>query len=439
MQGADVARALSDDLLPGRERDPVREASTPFDRACTLLCISEQSFVGKRIDVSIRAKRTAAALAAVGGIALASGCGAAVQGASSSDTYTIGLVTSQTGPASQLGVGELRGAQMAVEHVNAQGGANGKKLVLKTADDQTKPDQSLQQTRDMIKSGVVAIVGPSVVAGCKAVGPLVKASGPINYCLSPGIKPDGYVWSSSAATADLAERAMAYWKSKGITRIGVINTTDGSGTDGGKSTVGAINKLGMTLVSQVAYDPTAVSVTSQLAQVTAGKPQALVVWATGTPVGVALKGIDQLGLKLPVMTTDGNLANTFLKRIADYTPETLLIPATRDFWWQQLPKDNKAVALEKDYHEKYQAKFNETPDFGPGVAYDAVLLIAEALKTAKSDDPQKLRAALEKVDGVVGVLGDYHMSATNHRGLGLSDVALVQAKNGTFSYVDGSR
>jgi len=66
MQGADVARALSDDLLPGRERDPVREASTPFDRACTLLCISEQSFVGKRIGVSFRAKGTAVTVAAVG-------------------------------------------------------------------------------------------------------------------------------------------------------------------------------------------------------------------------------------------------------------------------------------------------------------------------------------------------------------------------------------
>lgn len=389
--------------------------------------------------MSFRAKRTVAALAAVGGMALASGCGAAVQEGTSSDTYTIGLVTSQTGPASQLGIGELRGAQLAVEYVNAKGRVNGKKLVLKSADDQTKPDQSLLQARDMIKSGVVAIVGPSVVAGCKAVGPLVQANGPINYCLSPGIKPSGYVWSASAATGDLAERAMMYWKSKGITRIGVINTTDGSGTDGGEVTVAAIKKLGMTLVSHVDYDPTAVSVTSQLAQVTAGKPQALVVWATGTPVGVALKGIDQLGLKLPVMTTDGNLANTFLKRIADYTPETLLIPATRDFWWQQLPKDNEAVALEKDYHATYQAKFKENADFGPGVAYDAVLLIAEALKTAKSDDPQKLRAALEKVDGFVGVVGDYHMSATDHRGLSLSDVALVQVNSGAFSYVDGSR
>jgi len=59
---------------------------------------------------------------------------------------------------------------MAVEHVNAKGGVNGKKLVLKSADDQTKPDQALQQAREMIKSGVVAIVGPSVVAGCKASG-----------------------------------------------------------------------------------------------------------------------------------------------------------------------------------------------------------------------------------------------------------------------------
>lgn len=86
-------RPCADDLLPGGEPDPVREASTPFDRACTLLCISEQSFVGKRVDVSLRVKGTAVTLASVGTMSLGSGCGAAVQGGSSSDAYTIGLVT----------------------------------------------------------------------------------------------------------------------------------------------------------------------------------------------------------------------------------------------------------------------------------------------------------------------------------------------------------
>jgi len=372
--------------------------------------------------------------AAISALVLIAGCGS--QGGSSADSgYTIGVLTSQTGAASQLGVGEQRGAQLAADYVNAHGGINGKQLKLEGADDQSQPNQALQQARPLLSKNVAALVGPSVVANCNATGPLVAQKGPVNYCLSPGIDASGYVWSSSARTDALAEETMNYWKGKGITKVAVVNTTDASGTDGGRAALEAAKKVGVTVTTQVTYDPTAVSATAQLQQAMAGGPQALVLWSTGTPVGVALKGIQQLGIKLPVMTTDGNLASTFLKRIADYTPDTLLIPATRDFWWQTLPTSDPSYALEKQYHDAYQAKYGEEPDFGPGVAYDAVLVIAEALKKANSTDAAKIRTAMEGIQGFTGVVGTYHMSASDHRGLNVSDVAMVQAKDGKFTYM----
>jgi len=379
-----------------------------------------------------------AAVAALAALMLASACGSQTTGGGSGGDnapYTFGVVTSQTGGASQLGVGELRGAQLAADYVNSKGGVKGHKIKIESADDQSKPDQALQQTRDMIGKKVTALVGPSVVANCNAVAPFVKDNGPVQYCLSPGINASGFVWSASAKTDALAEETMNYWKTKGITRIAVINTTDASGTDGGRAATEAAQKAGMTVTAQVTYEPAAVSATAQLQQAMASNPQALVVWSTGTPVGVALKGIQQLGIDLPVMTTDGNLAGAFLERIADYTPKTLLIPATRDFWWDTLPKSDPAYDLEKQYHDAYQKKFNETPDFGPGVGYDAVLVLAEALKHAKSTSASDIRKAMESIDGFVGVVGTYHMSADDHRGLTVKDVAMVQAENGKFTYV----
>ena len=374
------------------------------------------------------------AAAAISALVLTAGCGSQ-GGSSNSGGYTIAVLTSQTGSASQLGVGEQRGAQLAADYVNAHGGVNGKQISLATADDQTQPNEALQQARTLLSKNPVALVGPSVVANCKAVGPLVAEKGPVNYCLSPGIDASGYVWSSSAKTDALAEETMNYWKNKGITKVAVVNTTDASGTDGGRASVEAAKKVGVTITAQVTYDPTAVSATAQLQQAMASGPQALVLWSTGTPVGVALKGIQQLGIKLPVMTTDGNLASTFLKRIADYTPDTLLIPATRDFWWETLPANDPSRALEQQYHDSYQAKYGEQPDFGPGVAYDAVLVVAEALKKANSTDAAKIRTAMESIDGFTGVVGTYHMSPTDHRGLTVADVAMVQAKDGKFTYV----
>jgi branched-chain amino acid transport system substrate-binding protein len=379
-------------------------------------------------------RTSAAALAGLTAVALAA-CGSSAGGSTGADSYKIGVLVSQTGPASQLGVGELRGARLAADHLNAGGGVDGHKIQIVAIDDQTKPDQDVQQARQLVSQKVAAIVGPSVVAGCNAVAPLVASRGPVEYCLSPGIKPSGNVWSASVKTDQLAERMLSYWKGQGITKVGLISTTDASGKDGARAVNEAAKKAGVQIVSSADYDPTAVSATSQLQQVTSAHPQAIVVWSTGTPAGVALKGIQQLGINLPVATTDGNLSNTFLQRIADYTPQQLLIPATRDFWWQTLPKSDASYTLEQDYHQKYQAKYNEAPDFGPGVGYDAVLLLAEGLKKAGAGDAAKLKAALEKIDGFNGVVGTYHMSADDHRGLGLPDVAIVQAKNGAFTYV----
>lgn len=388
--------------------------------------------VGRRTSAAAVAGLTAVALAACGS---SGGSSASSSGsASGGSPYKIGVLVSQTGAASQLGVGELRGAQLAADHLNAAGGVDGHKVQIVALDDQTQPAQDVQQARQLVSQQVAAIVGPSVVAGCNAVSPLVASRGPVDYCLSPGISPSGNVWSASVKTDDLAERLLSYWKDKGITKIGLISTTDASGKDGARAVNAAAKKAGVDVVSSADYDPTAVSATSQLQQVMSGNPQALVVWSTGTPAGVALKGIQQLGINLPVGTTDGNLSNTFLQRIADYTPQQLLIPATRDFWWQTLPKNDPGYALEQDYHQKYQQKYNETPDFGPGVGYDAVLLVGQALKKAGSSDATKVASALEQVDGFTGVVGTYHMSANDHRGLGLADVSIVQAKNGTFAY-----
>lgn len=230
---------------------------------------------------------------------------------------------------------------------------------------------------------------------------------------------------------------MKHWKSQGITKIAVVNSTDASGTTGATAAIGAAKAAGIAVTGHVTYDPTSVSVTSQLQQAMTGKPQALVVWSTGTPMGVALKGVQQLGIDLPIMTTDGNLANTFLERVADYTPKALIIPATRDFWWDSVPQSAAVSKLEKTYHEDFKAKFGAPPDFGPGVAYDAVLLVAEALKKTDSGDPAKLKSALEAVTNFEGVVGTYNMSASDHRGLAESDVRMVQAKDGTFAYIGG--
>lgn len=363
-------------------------------------------------------------------------CGAAQSGVSRSP-YRIGVVVSLTGSASQLGIGEANAAKLLAQEIDRQGGVDGHRIDLVVRDDQSRPDQALQQARELLQQHVVALIGPSVVADCNAVAPLVESGGPIDYCLSPGIQPanGSYVWSASVATGVFARRMMMYFKSQGLTRIALVSTTDASGLDGARATRATVQSVGgVQLVADVQYAPTAVEATSQLQQVKAAGPQAVVVWSTGTPAGVALKGLQQLEIDVPVATTNGNLSYAFVERIAGYTPRQLLIPATRDFWWDQLSTSSAQYRLEKSYHQAYQQAYGQQPDFGPGVGYDAVRILADVLGRAGAD-PAKMRSVMQSLKGFIGVAGVYNFSPDDHRGLGFDDVAMVQVANGGFSYV----
>jgi branched-chain amino acid transport system substrate-binding protein len=374
----------------------------------------------------------AALLASV--LILTAGC-AGAQGRDS--VYRIGVITSQTGASSQLGLGELQGAQLAADAINARDGINGRKVQLVVADDQSTPVQAVLQARRMI-GNVDAIVGPSVSSTCNAITPLAESSRTVVYCLSPGIKPKpgSHVWSASVATADLIQRTLQHWQAEGITNIAMLNSTDASGQEGVASFHTALTRIpGMRSVAEANFEPGAVSVTSQLQTIAAATPQALIVWSTGAAAAVALKGVTQLGLRIPVATTDGNLSYAFIKRIADYTPAQLLIPATQDFWWQQSDRPGNAHALEETYHRAFEARFGAKPDFGPGVAYDAVLVLADALR-ANSGDATTLKETLESHTGIVGVVGTYNFTPDNHRGLDLDDVAMVRVERGGFTPTD---
>ncbi|GHJ37869.1 ABC transporter substrate-binding protein [Streptomyces sp. TS71-3] len=384
-------------------------------------------------------RRGALAVAAATALgALCTGCGGQASAANGSP-YTIGLVTSQTGTASQLGVGELHGAQLAVDQINRAGGVNGHRLALRTADDQSNPAQAVLAARRMLSS-VGAVIGPSVAGSCNAVAPLATSGHRIDYCLSPGIRPapGSTTWSSSADTAALAERLVGYWKRRGITRIGLLTTTDASGLDGARAVHEAVAKApGVHLTGAASYDPNAISVTPQLQVAGGGHPQALIVWASGAAAGVAFKGLAQSGSTLPVATTDANLTFTFMKRIAEYAPKTLLIPATRDFWGDQAGGDRaggaQAAGLIRSYQSAYRKRFGEPPDFGPGVAYDAVHLFAQALRSANGD-PEAAARELGRITGYQGVLGTYSFAPGDHRGLGVDDVAVVRATAKGFTY-----
>ena len=67
-----------------------------------------------------------------------------------------------------------------------------------------------------------------------------------------------------------------------------------------------------------------------------------------------------------------------------------------------------------------------------GHAYDALLVLTEAIKKAGSADREKVRDAIENLKGFVGTAGVFNFSPTDHNGLDLDAFEMLTVKNGKF-------
>src|SRR5204863_1420572 len=68
------------------------------------------------------------------------------------------------------------------------------------------------------------------------------------------------------------------------------------------------------------------------------------------------------------------------------------------------PKDQNPKV--QDFVHKYQAKFNTMPDGMAPLGYDAMMILADAIKNAGAPEPSKIRDALANIKNYEGVTGN---------------------------------
>src|SRR5260370_12151168 len=78
--------------------------------------------------------------------------------ASAQDTIKIGLVTALSGQSARAGGAITRGLQVAIDELNAKGGALGKKFELVRRDDEATPAQGVIAARELLFNAKVPVL-----------------------------------------------------------------------------------------------------------------------------------------------------------------------------------------------------------------------------------------------------------------------------------------
>ena len=345
------------------------------------------------------------------------------------DPIKIGLVNETTGPNAEAGSYTVNGTRLAVEEVNARGGIMGRPIELKVEDNQsTNPGTVLAYSKLIGEGGLTAIVGPIRSTQIQAASPTIQKGGVpalvggtdpsltrVNNAWIFRMRPnDSY---SSRVIADFGVNSLK------LKKWAIVHSTDAFGSGGMKALTAALEAAGVQPVLVQGYTNNSQDFTPIVLAIKKSGADILATYMTNSPdVGIFAKQLRQLGVGVPWVGSPSIVTDTAMKlagpalygtyAVADFTPGS--------------------SAEAKSFAEKYKAKYKLDADVYSSWAYDAINLLKQAIESAKSTDPDKVRAALLGVCGWKGVEGTY---CFDKNGDGLHGYNVVRNENGKIAFL----
>lgn len=348
--------------------------------------------------------------------------------ARSAEPYEIDAILSLTGPFSFLGNAEAASLRTLEGVVNKEGGIKRVPVHFVVSDDQSQPAVAVQLANGIIAKHVPVMLGPTYVASCLAVAPLVRANGPVQYCFAPAIHPPAgsYTLSAGISTIDQAVAMLTFARAKGWKRLAVITTTDATGQDVGGTffTVATSGRYpGIEVVDREFFPPADVSVAAQVAKIKAAAPDAIVLATVGTATGTALRSFNQAGVELPFITNFGNMLHAQLDQYTSFMPRELYFTAPR-FVARDVSRPGPVRDAQLEFYRAFDAQGID-PDVGHNLAWDATRVVIDALRHVGTNaTPKQLLDYIEALHGFAGTDGIFDYRGGNQRGVGQTGLVI---------------
>ena len=357
--------------------------------------------------------------------------------AAQSGTIKVGAIFAVTGPAAFLGAPEAKTAKMLADRINADGGVLGRKIELVIKDSAGSPEKAVSFAKQLIEEEkVLAIIGPSTSGETMQIKKLCEENKMILLSCAAAetiVNPVApYVFKTPQKDSQAITWIFNTMKEKGISKIAVLSSTDGFGNAGQKQLTEMAKESKIEILSNEVYDKTATDLTDILTKVK-GTPgvQAVVNWSIVPAQSIVAKNMKQIGLDVPLFQSHG-FGNRKYAEQAGKAAEGILFPASRLLVVDELPDTHPQKKLLAAYKKEYETLQKEDASAFGGYAYDALLIVAEAVKKAGSTDSDKVREAIENLKELPGVTGVFNFSPTDHTGLSLDAFEMMTVKDGKF-------
>ena len=348
-------------------------------------------------------KKFALSLVALASAAVLAACGEVKSGASNTTgnpidekVVKIGFNFEETGAVASYGTSEQKGAQLAVDEINAAGGIDGKQIEVVDKDNKSETAEAASVSTNLVtQSKVAAIVGPATSgATAAAVANATQAGVPL---ISPSATQDGLTKGQDFLFIGTFQdsfqgQIISNYVSNKLNAKKVVLYTDNS-SDYAK---GIAKSFRDSFKGEIVADETFVSgdtdFQAALTKIKDKDFDAIVLPGYYTKAGKTVNQARGMG----IIGGDGFNGEEFVQQA---TAER----ASNIYFISGFSTTVDVSDKAKAFLEAYRAKYNEDPSTFAALAYDSVYLVANAAKGAKTSvDIKNNLAKTQNFEGVTG-------------------------------------
>lgn len=357
-------------------------------------------------------------------------------GTASAKTLKIGAILSVTGPTAFLGVPEANTMEMLVESINAAGGVNGNALELIIKDTAGQKEKAVSYAKQLIEEEqVFAILGPTRTGSTLAIKSLCERSKTLLISCASSKKivdPVGrYVFKTPQNDSLAVRKILEDMQNKGISKVAVAVGGTGFGKMGKMYSEALAPEYGISIVATEVYAPNVTDLSSLVAKWSNNSEiEAVINWSIVPAQTILARNMRQAGWDVPLYLSHG-FGNIKYVEVGGKAVEGVIFPAGRLLVAQALADDHPQKKVLVDYKRDYEATFDEPVSTFGGHAYDAFMILVQALEKTGVADTEKVRQTIENMR-FVGTGGVFQFSPEDHSGLKLDAFEMMTVKDGTF-------
>jgi branched-chain amino acid transport system substrate-binding protein len=314
----------------------------------------------------------AAALAAGSGIAPAQGV--------TEGQIVLGQSVALTGPAQQLGLDMRQGALLYFNQVNARGGVNGRKIVLKTLDDGYEATRAAENTKKLINDErVFALFGYVGTPTSQASLPIftearVPFVGPFTGAELLRTPVNPLIFNVRASYYDETEAIVQHLTAMSVNKIAVFYQNDAYGQAGLTGVDRALKKRGLEIVAKGTVERNTVEVKKAVDEINKVNPQAIVMISAYKSCAAFIRSMKQAGSN-PTFWNVSFVGSKALAKELDKEGRGVQISQVVPFPW------DGSIPVVKEY-QKLLAEEKGEPGFGTLEGYIAAKVMVEGLRRA---------------------------------------------------------